>query len=99
MSGRSGTRRASVICYVSVVFVDKLLPRDPHPVGRNSSASEVAVVRLVATGATNREVGEQLFLSAHTVNAHLRHIFTKLGIRSRVELAHSLPSVKPAEPT
>ena len=51
------------------------------------SASEVAVVRLVATGATNREVGDQLFLSPHTVNAHLRRIFTKLGIRSRVELA------------
>jgi DNA-binding CsgD family transcriptional regulator len=52
------------------------------------SASEVAVVRLVATGATNREVGGQLFLSPHTVNAHLRRIFAKLGIRSRVELAH-----------
>ncbi|MDT5170083.1 MAG: hypothetical protein QOD02_3414, partial [Mycobacterium sp.] len=52
------------------------------------SGSEVAVVRLVATGATNREVGEQLFLSPHTVNAHLRRIFAKLGIRSRVELAH-----------
>jgi hypothetical protein len=44
-------------------------------------------VRLVATGATNREVGEQLFLSPHTVNAHLRHVFGKLDIRSRVELA------------
>jgi ATP/maltotriose-dependent transcriptional regulator MalT len=51
------------------------------------SESEVAVVRLVATGATNREVGEQLFLSPHTVNAHLRQIFAKLGVRSRVELA------------
>jgi DNA-binding CsgD family transcriptional regulator len=51
------------------------------------SESEVAVVRLVATGATNREVGEQLFLSPHTVNAHLRQIFAKLAIRSRVELA------------
>jgi DNA-binding CsgD family transcriptional regulator/tetratricopeptide (TPR) repeat protein len=51
------------------------------------SESELAVVRLVATGATNRQVGEQLFLSPHTVNAHLRHIFGKLGIRSRVELA------------
>jgi DNA-binding CsgD family transcriptional regulator len=60
----------------------------PSPRWPELSASEVAVVRLVATGATNREVGEQLFLSPHTVNAHLRHIFTKLGIRSRVELAH-----------
>ena len=51
------------------------------------SDSELAVVRLVATGATNREVGEQLYLSPHTVNAHLRQIFVKLGIRSRVELA------------
>jgi DNA-binding CsgD family transcriptional regulator len=51
------------------------------------SESELAVVRLVATGATNREVGEQLYLSPHTVNAHLRQIFVKLGVRSRVELA------------
>jgi DNA-binding CsgD family transcriptional regulator len=51
------------------------------------SESELAVVRLVATGSTNREVGEQLFLSPHTVNAHLRHVFGKLDIRSRVELA------------
>ena len=51
------------------------------------SDSELAVVELVARGATNREVADQLYLSPHTVNAHLRHVFTKLGIRSRVELA------------
>jgi DNA-binding CsgD family transcriptional regulator len=51
------------------------------------SESEVAVVQLVARGATNREVGAQLYLSPHTINAHLRHIFSKLGIRSRVQLA------------
>jgi DNA-binding CsgD family transcriptional regulator len=51
------------------------------------SDSETSVVRLVAGGATNREVAEQLYLSPHTVNAHLRHVFTKLDIRSRVELA------------
>jgi len=49
--------------------------------------SEFAVVSLVAQGATNREVAEHLYLSPYTVNSHLRHVFTKLGIRSRVELA------------
>jgi DNA-binding CsgD family transcriptional regulator len=49
--------------------------------------SELAVVRIVAQGATNRQAAEQLFLSPHTVSSHVRHAFTKLGIRSRVELA------------
>jgi DNA-binding CsgD family transcriptional regulator len=48
--------------------------------------SEVAVARLVSEGLTNREVAEQLFLSRHTVSMHLRHVFTKLQISSRVEL-------------
>jgi ATP/maltotriose-dependent transcriptional regulator MalT len=49
--------------------------------------SELAVVRLVAEGATNRQAAERLYVSPHTVHSHLRHAFTKLGIRSRVELA------------
>ncbi|HEX6520074.1 MAG TPA: AAA family ATPase [Streptosporangiaceae bacterium] len=49
--------------------------------------SEFAVVSLVAHGCTNREIAERLYLSPYTVNAHLRHVFSKLGIRSRVELA------------
>jgi DNA-binding CsgD family transcriptional regulator len=49
--------------------------------------SERGVADLVACGMTNRQVGERLFVSPHTVDAHLRHIFNKLGIRSRVELA------------
>jgi DNA-binding CsgD family transcriptional regulator len=48
--------------------------------------SELAVVELVARGATNREVAAQLFLSPHTVSTHLRHVFAKAGVRSRVEL-------------
>ena len=51
------------------------------------TASELAVVRLVTEGASDREVAQRLYISAHTVNSHLRHIFAKLGIRSRVELA------------
>jgi len=49
--------------------------------------SELAVARLVAGGLTNREVAERLFVSPHTVNSHLRHVFGKLNVNSRVELA------------
>jgi DNA-binding NarL/FixJ family response regulator len=48
--------------------------------------TEVAVSRLVAQGWTNRQVADQLFLSAHTVAYHLRRIFRKLDIASRVDL-------------
>jgi len=51
------------------------------------TTSELAVARLVADGLTNREVADRLFVSPHTVNSHLRHVFTKLGINSRVALA------------
>ena len=49
--------------------------------------SELAVARLVAHGLSNREVAERLFLSPHTVSSHLRHVFGKLGVNSRVELS------------
>jgi DNA-binding CsgD family transcriptional regulator len=48
--------------------------------------SELAVVRLVASGLTNKEVAERLYISPHTVSGHLRHTFEKLGINSRVAL-------------
>ncbi|WP_309504961.1 helix-turn-helix transcriptional regulator [Streptomyces sp. KM273126] len=51
------------------------------------TASEVAVIRLVAQGLTNRQAAERLAISPHTVSSHLRHAFTKLDITSRVELA------------
>jgi DNA-binding CsgD family transcriptional regulator len=51
------------------------------------TTSELTVAGLVAEGLTNREVAERLFVSPHTVNSHLRHVFSKLGINSRVELA------------
>ena len=47
---------------------------------------ELQVARLVATGATSREVAAQLFLSPRTIEAHLRNIFGKLGITSRRQL-------------
>ncbi|MCW3014057.1 MAG: LuxR family transcriptional regulator [Solirubrobacterales bacterium] len=48
--------------------------------------SELAVAELVANGLTNRETGERLFISPHTVNTHLRQVFAKLEVNSRVDL-------------
>jgi DNA-binding CsgD family transcriptional regulator len=52
--------------------------------------AEEQVARLVAEGRTNREVAAALFLSVHTVDAHLRRVYRKLQVRSRTELARKL---------
>ena len=62
--------------------------RTDHPDWGWASLTEAErrVAAAVAEGLTNRQAAERLFLSRHTVDFHLRQIFLKLGIRSRVEL-------------
>ena len=55
--------------------------------------SEVEVARLVADGLPNKAIAERLFVSPRTVQAHLTHIYAKLGVTSRVQLAQL--SVRP----
>ena len=63
--------------------------RAEHPAFGWESLTETErrIVDLVAEGLSNRQVASQVFLSVHTVAFHLRHVFWKLGVTSRVQLA------------
>ncbi len=50
------------------------------------TSQEAQIARLAGEGLTNPEIGTQLFLSPHTVEWHLRKVFSKLGISSRKEI-------------
>ncbi|MFN8620985.1 MAG: LuxR C-terminal-related transcriptional regulator [Chloroflexota bacterium] len=63
--------------------------RDP---GAALAPTEQEVARLVAAGRSNREIADALFMSPHTVEAHLTRIYRSLGIRGRADLARLVAS-------
>jgi DNA-binding CsgD family transcriptional regulator len=60
--------------------------RRDHVLPERLTRQERRVAQLVVDGATNREAADALFLSPKTVEAHLRQVFRKVGVRSRTEL-------------
>ncbi len=61
------------------------------------TAQERQIAALAATGLTNKQIGERLFLSHRTVGAHLHRLFPKLGITSRAAIAGALESLPPGD--
>jgi DNA-binding CsgD family transcriptional regulator len=59
--------------------------------GRSAlTAAELRVSREAATGRTNREIAQELFVTEKTVERHLSSAYQKLGIRSRFQLAAAI---------
>ena len=63
-----------------------MVDRGATPPPDDLSAREVDVLRLIALGNTNAEIGEQLHLSVRTVETHRAHILQKLALSTRAEL-------------
>lgn len=59
--------------------------------GERLSARELEIALLAASGATSKEIAAKLYLSIRTVDNHLQHAYTKLGVASRADLAERLP--------
>jgi transcriptional regulator of acetoin/glycerol metabolism len=86
----AGTATAAVLHLQSVSSANPLgaAPRENRTFGWESlTDTERSVTELVAAGLTNREAAERLFVSRFTVDFHLRSIFRKLDLNSRIDLA------------
>jgi DNA-binding CsgD family transcriptional regulator len=98
---RKRTARAAIVAAVEgfdVLGAAGWLERARSELGRiggssrdeGLTAAERRVAALVMEGRTNHEVAAALFLGERTVASHLTHIYAKLGVRSRTELARKI---------
>jgi DNA-binding NarL/FixJ family response regulator len=83
---RLGARHLAVGCAAELAACG-LVPRGRRDSPVGLSPQELAIARVVASGATNREVAAELVVSVKTVEHHLTAVYAKLGVRSRTELA------------
>jgi non-specific serine/threonine protein kinase len=76
---------ARLVDYVSEASIDALQPGAPSP--DLLSHREREVVALLARGYTNRQIAQELIISARTADGHVAHIFAKLGLSTRAQAA------------
>jgi DNA-binding CsgD family transcriptional regulator len=69
-----------------------------RPASAELTETEQRVATLAAEGRSNKEIAAALFMSVHTVEAHLTHIYAKLDVHSRVKLAQRLATTPQGEP-
>lgn len=60
----------------------------PRSGWRSLTPTEVKVAHLIGSGHTNKQTADELCVSTNTVGTHVRSIFAKLGVRSRVQLTN-----------
>ncbi|MCG5217675.1 LuxR family transcriptional regulator [Streptosporangium sp. KLBMP 9127] len=90
LGARWDVDRAAQLARRHGVPVKGRYPGGPHGYGAGLSPREREIAELAAAGLTNREIGEQLFVSPRTVEKHLGAALRKLGLRSRAALGTHL---------
>lgn len=68
-------------------FMELVEPR-PGSALSHLSSREIEIAQFVSAGLSNKEIGQALHISHHTVSTHLRRIFSKLDVGCRVQLCH-----------
>jgi DNA-binding CsgD family transcriptional regulator len=73
----------------AVAYVERARGERKRPSAgwQSLTPTESDIVRLTASGLTNKQIAEQLIMGAETVKTHLAHVYDKLGVRSRAALA------------
>lgn len=80
-------RAASGQVYLAPDLASRVIEGMRNPLPRLTER-EIEVMKLLATGSTNKEIAQALFVTEATVKSHLVHIFTKLGVESRSRAIH-----------
>jgi DNA-binding CsgD family transcriptional regulator len=92
------TRAEAALRALGIRRSRKRARRRPSTGWESLTPTEIEVVLLVTQGLTNVEIGQRLFISRRTVETHLTHIFSKLGVSSRVQLAAQASRARPEPP-